>query len=320
MNVPRFLAGVVLLAMGCSGVDRAEPGGSDEAAAVGSSTAAPTGSSVPVIYVVNYPLAYMAERVGNGRVQVVLPAPADVDPALWSPGPETVMAYQAADLILLNGANYAGWVGRVSLPQAKLIDTSAGFVDRYLTVDEAVTHSHGPEGEHSHEATAFTTWLDPTLALEQARTIHAALSRGWPGDRLEFDEGLAALERDLEALDAEQEAATASSRGQPVLGSHPVYQYLAERYGLHLRSVHFEPGEMPDQEGWRQVAEILSEHPAEWMLWEGEPLPDVRDRLRRMGVESVVYDPVGNRPRRGDFLTVMSANAESLRTVFGSGG
>ena len=102
---------------------------------------------------------------------------------MWSPGPEVVTAYQAADLILLNGAGYAGWVSRVSLPEGKLIDTSASFADRYLTVAEAVTHSHGPEGEHAHEATAFTTWLDPTLALEQAGAIHAALatrgSRGW---------------------------------------------------------------------------------------------------------------------------------------------
>jgi zinc transport system substrate-binding protein len=276
-------------------------------------------ATVPVVYVVNYPLAYMAERVGNGRVQVEFPAPDDLDPAMWSPGPEIVTAFQAADLILLNGAGYAGWVSRVSLPEGKLVDTSAGFADRYLTVDEAVTHSHGPEGEHSHEATAFTTWLDPTLALEQARAVHAALVDHWPENRTAFDEGLEALEADLTALDAQQAQLTANAGEQPIMASHPVYQYLAGRYGLNLRSVHFEPGEMPDVAGWRQLADILSEHPAEWMLWEGEPQPGVRDRLREMGVESVVYDPAGNRPEEGDYLTVMGANAENLRTVFGSG-
>jgi zinc transport system substrate-binding protein len=83
--------------------------------------------------------------------------------------------------------------------------------------------------------------------------------------------------------------------------------------------VHFEPGEAPDRAGWQQLADILAEHPARWMLWEGEPLPEVRDRLRDLGVESVVYDPAGNRPAEGDYLAVMQHNAQSLGVVFGSG-
>ena len=42
------------------------------------------------VYVVNYPLQYFAERIGGDRVQVTLPAPADVDPAYWSPDAATV--------------------------------------------------------------------------------------------------------------------------------------------------------------------------------------------------------------------------------------
>ncbi|MGI9342969.1 MAG: hypothetical protein ACR2QV_08960 [Gammaproteobacteria bacterium] len=49
------------------------------------------------------------------------------------------------------------------------MNTSAGFVDRYVAVDDAVTHPHGPDGEHEHCDLAFTTWLDPELA-----TLHAA--------------------------------------------------------------------------------------------------------------------------------------------------
>ncbi len=56
-----------------------------------------------VVYAVNYPLAWLAERIGGEFVAVVLPWPADVDPAFWSPDAETVAAYQRADLIILNG-------------------------------------------------------------------------------------------------------------------------------------------------------------------------------------------------------------------------
>ena len=52
-----------------------------------------------VVFPVNYPLAYFAERIGADQVEVVLPAPADVDPAYWMPDQKTISAFQKADLI-----------------------------------------------------------------------------------------------------------------------------------------------------------------------------------------------------------------------------
>ena len=120
------------------------------------------------VYVVNYPLQYFAERIGGPHVKVTLPVPADADPAYWVPSIADIGAYQQADIILLNGAGYAKWISKVSLSRAKTIDTSKGFKDRFITVKEIVTHSHGPGGEHAHEALAFTTWLDPMLAAARS--------------------------------------------------------------------------------------------------------------------------------------------------------
>jgi len=306
------VAAAILVAAACTPADDRPALGSGQPAATGS-------DQLGLVYVVNYPLAYMAERIGGDAVTVEFPAPAEGDPAMWSPDMEIVQDYQAADLILMNGADYAGWLTRVTLPESKLVNTSLGFADRYLVVDEAVTHTHGPEGEHSHQALAFTTWLDPTLAVEQARVIHRSFVRLWPDHQANFDNGLAALEADLMGLDERQAASTAEAGDMPIMASHPVYQYLAERYGLKLRSVHFEPGEAPDPSAWRDLQEILAEHPARWMLWEDEPLPETAERLTAMGVESVVYDPVGNRPTDGDYLSVMARNAEALDIVFGPG-
>jgi len=134
-----------------------------------------------VVYTVNYPLQYFAQRIAGDRAKVVFPAPPNVDPAFWQPDAQTVVAYQGADLILLNGAGYAQWIDRVTLPRRRLVNTSAGFRERYLRVDDAITHSHGPAREHSHSGTAFTTWLDFSLAAEQARSISKALTSLRPG-------------------------------------------------------------------------------------------------------------------------------------------
>ena len=99
-----------------------------------------------VVYTVNYPLQYFAQRIAGDHAEVIFPAPGDVDPAFWQPDAATIGAYQRADLILLNGAGYAKWIKRVSLPRSKLVDTSAGFRSDLIETAGALTHSHGREG------------------------------------------------------------------------------------------------------------------------------------------------------------------------------
>ncbi len=267
------------------------------------------------VYVVNYPLRYLAERIGGEAASVVFPAPPGVDPAYWTPDAETVAAYQGADLIILNGAGYARWVELASLPRGRTVDTSAPFRDRLIPLEEAVTHQHGPTGAHSHEGLAFTTWLDPTLALEQARAIAKAFSQAQPEHEPGFRANLARLEADLGALDARLEAAAASLRDAPLLFSHPVYQYLVRRYSLNARSVHFEPDELPDASAWRALRALLEQHPARWMLWEAAPAPEIARTLGKLGVASGLFNPCGNVPNEGDLLTTMQRNAAELEAV-----
>ena len=69
----------------------------------------------PVVSPVNYPLHYFAQRIGGEGIQLEYPVPADVDPAYWIPDDEALSVYQSADIILANGAGYAGWIDRKSV-------------------------------------------------------------------------------------------------------------------------------------------------------------------------------------------------------------
>ena len=268
------------------------------------------------VYTVNYPLAYFAERIAGDQAEVVFPAPSDIDPALWMPDAETIIAYQGADLILINGANYAKWISRVSLPRLRMVDASRPFADHYIQVEQATSHSHGPGGDHSHSGRAFTTWLDLRQAVQQAESITAALTRKRPAAKQQFESNLESLKSDLLVLDERLAQITTKAADRPILASHPVYQYLARRYGLNLESVMWEPDEIPSETQWAELAQLLKEHPAKWMLWEAEPASESVERLRSLGVESIVFAPCGNRPGAGDFLSVMLKNAASLEDVF----
>ena len=220
------------------------------------------------IYTVNYPLKYFAERIALDHAQVVFPAPPGVDPAYWKPDHKEILDYQKADLILLNGAHYAKWVNKVSLPQSRLVDTSASFKEQYITTNEGVTHTHGTEGKHAHENLAFTIWLDPTLAIKQAETIAETLGRLKPELKDTLYNNYVILKKDLLAIDREINEIVAHNREIPLIASHPVYQYLSKRYGLNMKSVHWEPNETPTDKQWMELREILKDYPAQWMIWE----------------------------------------------------
>lgn len=273
-----------------------------------------------IIYTVNYPLAYFAERIAGDQAKVVFPAPPDVDPAFWRPDRETIRAYQQADLILLNGADYAKWVSKASLPMLRTVNTSRAFSGQLIQSASGVSHGHGDGITHSHAGTAFTTWLDMSLAVQQANAIAAALKRKRPAQGALFDNNLHDLQVELMQLDREIKSVVAKQASLPLLASHPVYQYLARRYQLNLQSVLWEPDTVPDKVQWRRLINILKKHPATWMVWEGEPNSETVARLKALGVNSLEYYPLGNRPESGDFISVMQTNLKNLRVAFVSQG
>jgi len=267
---------------------------------------------MPQIFAVNYPIAYFAEVLAADDAVISFPAPAGIDPAYWQPNVDTILAYQRADRILLNGAGYARWVRQISLPQQRLIDTGAAYAKDLIEAETGLAHSHGPEGVRDHGEFVFTTWLDLGLAQQQVAAISAAMRDLMPANSAIIAERASRLSLELAEIDRLLVRATAKLRGVPILFSHPVYQYLERRYQLNGRSVHWEPDAMPTIAQWQALEDILAEHPARFMLWEDEPLPLVRNRLSAMGLSMIVYRTLGNRLAQSDFLSVMRANVDAL--------
>ena len=288
--------------------------GKSPQAEAGKATQARNGK--PVVYVANYPLKYFAEQIAGGAAEIVFPDTGGEDPAFWQPDDKTIAAFQGADLILMNGATYSKWAEKVTLPASKLVDTSAGFKANFIEVKDSVTHSHGPGGDHSHSGTAFTTWIDFNQAIAQAAATRIALGRVLPDAGEALDANLKKLTDALAALDARMKAAGARMSNAPVMASHPVYQYFARRYSINLKAVLWEPETVPDDKALEGLRQIVAAHPAKWMIWEGEPAKESVDKLKALGIASIVFDPCGNTPDAGDFISMMRANVEAMEKAF----
>lgn len=304
ISLRSLLTGVALLVAACGGEGRQ---------ATGDGVADTKPDSV-LFVASNYPLYFFARRIAEdveGAPDIVLPD-IDGDPAMWTPDVEQIQLLQSADAILLNGAGAEPWLNLVTLDRRRLIDTSADVVDKLIPLNDSVQHQHGPEGEHSHEGTAFTTWLDPQLAIAQAEVLTSALIDFAPMGEARFRDNMAKLAQELTELDSRLADVFARLDGQPVLFSHPVYQYLERRYGINGESVHWEPGEAPLTSDWIALQQVRGLHPATIMVWEDEPLEETRVRLANAGIVSVPFRTVANRPDEGDFLSIMRDNAERL--------
>jgi len=273
--------------------------------------------ALPEVHAVNYPLAYFAQRIGGHEINVVFTAPKDVDPAFWQPTDDQIATMQNASLILMNGATYSKWAEKVTLSEAKVVDTSSAYQDKFIVVKNAVTHSHGKQGEHSHDGISFTTWIDFQQAILQADAICEAFKRLKPeAEAIEqFALNFDLLKKDLLALDSRMEAAGKKLAGQPFVVSHPIYQYWGRRYGINLQAVLWEPEEVPSDEQIAELKNILTTHAAKWMIWEGEPAKESVEKLKAIGLDSAVFDPCANTPKKGDFLSVMRDNVAGMEKV-----
>lgn len=272
-----------------------------------------------VIAAASYPLAYFAERLAGDAADVVFPVPAGADPSFWRPSIADITTIQGADLIALNGAGFDAWTTRTSLPRSRVVDTSAGFADDYIAT-EAITHSHGAEGEHSHTPTASYTWLDLDQAARQAEALATAMERAMPDMADAIAANLLPLQDDLAAIDARADALDDGGPLPAVIASHPRYQYFGRAYGLDLAAVDWEAGAVPTAEQVATLETLVAKMDARVFIWEAEPPPEAREMLDRMKLVQVVFPPLAARPRTGDLATGFSESLADLEAALTDAG
>ncbi len=279
--------------------------------------AAATSRTKPLVFAANAPLASFVRSLAGDAVVVSTPSTAHAtDPADWLPTSTEIRSVAACDLIVLNGAGYEPWTEQAALPRARVLVSSESKRDRYIHESNAV-HSHGPEGEHSHGATASTTWLSMELAQAQLDAIAARLTQLLPTQRAQIEEKRAVLNERLRAVSNSLKATSALRTNW--FASHPVYQYLAQEGGLVIESMHWEPGEMPNDDEWEKfrALRIRDKNSVALMLWEGEPGSAIREKLAAISTNVVVFPPQGV-AGEPDFVSTLEQSVAAMHDAAAS--
>ena len=269
------------------------------------------------VYTSCFPIDWLTRRITGEHADVVHILPAGEDPPEWTPSPDVVGKMQQGDLIVINGATFEGWAKTTTLPEGKVVDTTASLKDQLIVI-ERETHSHGKDGEHTHAGTDPHTWADPLMAMAQAEAIRDALIRADGGRADAYQANFEGLQADLQALHEAYEAAIGGYNGEKMATSHPAFNYIGRRYGWELLNFGFEPDEEPDPDQFAHLSEQVEKDSIRLMLWESMPGDELKTRFEATGVRVVFLDPLEQPPegKTYDYLAQARANVETLQQLF----
>ncbi|MBT7067138.1 MAG: zinc ABC transporter solute-binding protein, partial [Verrucomicrobia bacterium] len=194
--------------------------------------------------------------------------------------------------------------------------------ETFISFEHGTVHSHGKAGEHAHEGLDGHTWIDPVNARIQANELKNALTERIPEHEAVFEKGFAALAKELDALNETLKGYQAAYKNQPLLASHPAYNYIARRYEWNIKNLDLDPEAMPSDETFQGIKEMLKHHPAKHLIWEAYPTQAIADRMQKeLGLISIEFSPCEllseDAQNSGtDYMRVMQRNLENISVVF----
>jgi manganese/iron transport system substrate-binding protein len=149
----------------------------------------------------------------------------NVDAHDYEPSPHDIEAIREADVVLRNGAGLESWFDdtiEASETKASLVDTSSG-----------VTLRTGGQGSETGEADPHM-WHDPRNAQLMVATIAQAFSAADPDGASEYAANRDRYLGQLQQLDTEIEAETATLPNKKLVTNHDALGYYADRYGFEI--------------------------------------------------------------------------------------
>jgi zinc transport system substrate-binding protein len=244
-----------------------------------------------------YPLAYAAEEVGNGGVDVENLTPAGAEPHDLEVSPQDVAAIREADLVLLLGDGFQ--------PQ---LEDAAGTGKKVLRLLDTPGLALRPDGDPH-------VWLDP---LRYAKIV------GRIGQSLQRPDAAARLQARLRDLDGEYRTGLAHCKRHEIVTSHEAFGYLAERYGLEQVAITgLSPEVEPEPAKLQQVVELVRERGITTIYFETLVSPRIAETVaRETGAKTAVLNPIEgltkNEISQGEnYFSLMRTNLRTLREGLG---
>lgn len=272
-----------------------------------------------------YPLEYLVDRIGGDHVEVQSLTAPGAEPHELELTPKQIAEASKADLGVYEkdfqpavDEAFANAAPKKLLDVATAADLTLSY-DHDAEVGEAEhEHTEGDGHDHGGSGNDPHFWLDPVRYAKVADAVATSLSEASPANKATFETNLAALKKDLTALDGELEAGLASCTSKNVVTSHAAFGYLTNRYGLKQVAISgISPEQEPEPAQLAKIAAYAKANKVTTIYTETLASPAIAKTVAaETGATTAVLDPIEGITKASaaqDYLGVMRANLAALK-------
>lgn len=274
-----------------------------------------------------YPLYFFASEIGGDTADVRNMTPPGVEPHEYELTPQDLIAIEDSDLIILNGAGFAGWEEDIirNYASKEIVVASEG-----LTTLMTEAHEHEHEEEEAHEEEGHEeeevvdphVWLSPQLAVRMVERIRDGFIAVDPANETSYRANAAALMSRLAELDEDFRTGLQSCARREIVTSHAAFGYIADAYGLEQEAIAgLSTEEEPSPQELAEVVEFAREHNITHIFFETLVSPELsRTIANEIGATTLVLNPLEGLSdaeiAAGEtYFTVMEQNLANLQTA-----
>ena len=171
-------------------------------------------------------LGDLVQQIGGERVTVDTLVGPEEDAHMFDPAPKDAAKIAAANLLVINGLDYEGWIDR-------LIKASGGLPHIVVASDGIASQSAMIDGHHIIDPHA---WQDVSNVRLYAQNIAKALILIDPEGENAYKSQLSRYDADLVTLDHEIRAALAAipPDRRKIVTTHDAFGYFSRAYGVEM--------------------------------------------------------------------------------------
>ncbi|WP_298751225.1 metal ABC transporter substrate-binding protein [uncultured Serinicoccus sp.] len=319
LRTPVILASCLALVLGACG-STSEGSGSEGSGGSGENASLEVVASF-------YPLEYLVQRIAGERAEISVLTGPGADPHDAELSPRAVQTVGSADLVVYSSGLQAAVDDAVAgqAPDTSLdVTPVADLMGAGESAEEHDEHEHAEEeGDgHDHGGEDPHFWLDTQRYADVAEAVAERLAQVDPEGADTYQDNVADLVAELEALDEEYAAGLADCASRDLVTSHEAFGYIASRYDLHQYGITgISPDSEPSPARLAEVSAQVEELGVETVF--AEPL--VGDQIARTvaqetGVEVLTLDPIESLTEAtadSDYIEIMRANLEAMSEGLG---
>ncbi|MBR9923189.1 MAG: zinc ABC transporter solute-binding protein [Bacteroidetes bacterium] len=173
--------------------------------------------------------ADMAQNIaGDAPLRISSIVPIGGDPHIYEPTPRDARLAAEADLILMNGLTFEGWL--------KELIQNSGTSATVKLITEGVTPIESTRYENATDPHA---WMDAAYGLIYIKNIKDALVTLDPDNAEMFEFNYQVYKQQLEEIhqSIQKQINSIPEKQRVLITSHDAFRYYGNRYGLQLESV-----------------------------------------------------------------------------------